>query len=863
MYPARHVLMRRLTGLWPRKYDSMPEFPLANTPALPPPPSSEDLLVLTHLAWRGLPCCGNVSGKSQGSNGFLGRDLLQWLMYHLGMPDTPIHNEYATQIAERCLSKRYINRVVDIRRRGLLSPFRFAKYGKKHSGRGFKDNHTYNFNPVTVSRLHLVVLVQSANDLQSHSRSGTSNPVAHISLGGSEQSHSTTVISKTCYPVWNQVFTFGVKDTESQQLIFRVFDYDKGKEDDFLGYAAIPLHEVPSESYLMKLRDQVRSRADPLTGALNEVSTGRKGDAFDVERRNSPSQTLNSSTNSFRAEAVTATFRQSGGILHDVDALFESGAFDGAMREIKLGYGGNDRRIGVKGTIRVGAFLRECKPSDLLRRMKEYSSDSDDDDTDGGSKSPPGITDAHDNQKYQLYCHVLHGKGIKELAKTSLKVGNYVPGLQWMNRVCMRVQDNSVYTNYVLKTSGPIWGELISLEVSHITERIVRLRMYQCSSLEASSLAANTLNRFVGEVAIPLSMIRIISASGTSGNDGHQSASHGGMTNHADGYSHRHRHVDPSLHAAAAEDELLSSVDLRDIPEPSMMPLVFSWQEKGFHGGSKYKKHNGELMMSIWMVPKGGSLFGDAVDDDILDEAQAFSGQLSIPNTLEHVVADAVVPMPVAVLRRELWGKQDSASMFAHLEEKDFKNIEIGKWYDDVEEGALLREVSYLLPGSFGIAAMNVYEKQRIYSHQDVSGGFVVQCRAQAPEVAYGRAITTCNQFVFQWVAPRQTRVQVSCQVEFNKKGRPPGFICSQIVQSAKKGAKESSELLIDMLSSSGGGATKRRKKKKDGNSSWMRWLPKIIAIAAVVIAILAAAFFSRLGVHGRSARSPVAMQLK
>ena len=341
------------------------------------------------------------------------------------------------------------------------------------------------------------------------------------------------------------------------------------------------------------------------------------------------------SPNKIRAETVTATFRQSGGMLDDVNALFKGGRpFDGAMRELRLGYGGEHRRLGVKGTIRVGAFLRSTSQLSctIVRTARTKTMKT-------VMAAPKVVLQLRLRRKtckkYQLYCHVLHGKGIREVAKASLKVGNYVPGLQWMNRVGMKVQDTSVFTNYVLKTSGPIWREIISLEVSNISQRAVRLRMYQCSSLEASSLAANTLNRFVGEVSIPLSLIPIVSPSGkptrrnetanhnsTAESDAVESDQYYGYNSPAQRHRSRGR-VDPSLHAAAAEDELLSSVDLRDIPQPSMMPLVFSWEEKGNKLGSKYKRHNGELMMSIWMVPKGGSLFGDMSDDDIINAKEA------------------------------------------------------------------------------------------------------------------------------------------------------------------------------------------------------------------------------------------------
>ena len=182
--------------------------------------------------------------------------------------------------------------------------------------------------------------------------------------------------------------------------------------------------------------------------------------------------------------------------------------------------------------------------------------------------------------------------------------------------------------------------------------------------------------------------------------------------------------------------------------------------------------------------------------------------KLIVPLPLGNTVADASVAVPVEVLRRELFGRQDSSSMIAHLEEKLLKDIKIGPWSQqkqmndeggegggggggegkagggktgggdadskilsesseggeggEGEGGAMIRDVEYLLPASFGIAAMMVYEKQTIEINEDVNGGFVVRISAQAPDVTYGKSIHTLTQFVFEWVAPRSTRVRIS-----------------------------------------------------------------------------------------------------
>ena len=133
---------------------------------------------------------------------------------------------------------RYLMR---ISRTGL---FRRRKKRVKMTFAGGK--HLYDFNDVAVS-LHVVVLVQGAVGLLAKDRSGTSDPVCQVQLGAT-QSRQTRVISKTCYPIWNEVFTFGVKDLACQHLIFRLYDYDVASSDDFLGYARLPLSEIIDET---------------------------------------------------------------------------------------------------------------------------------------------------------------------------------------------------------------------------------------------------------------------------------------------------------------------------------------------------------------------------------------------------------------------------------------------------------------------------------------------------------------------------------------------------------------------------------------------------------------------------------------
>ena len=96
--------------------------------------------------------------------------------------------------------------------------------------------------------------------------------------------------------------------------------------------------------------------------------------------------------------------------------LMGEGAFEGAMFELPLGYGpkhvgSKKRKLGVKGTLRIGCYLREFKSGDL-------EVDPQDQDGGGGGGSASETEQEEEaaskaNQKYTLYCQVYHANNIK------------------------------------------------------------------------------------------------------------------------------------------------------------------------------------------------------------------------------------------------------------------------------------------------------------------------------------------------------------------------------------------------------------------------------------------------------------------
>ena len=175
-------------------------------------PNNRDLFKLANKAWRGIQ---TKEYKKHGVELFRGLDLVQWLLYQNGYPDTEMYREYVKKIAQAFIDNRYMMRVT--------SPPRMLGWiRKKRVNTTFSDDkYLFVFNDVAVSNIHVVVLIQNAKNLMGRDRNGHSDPVCQVSLGGRQISKTNVIYGKTS-PVWNEVFTFGVKDLQSQQLIFNV-----------------------------------------------------------------------------------------------------------------------------------------------------------------------------------------------------------------------------------------------------------------------------------------------------------------------------------------------------------------------------------------------------------------------------------------------------------------------------------------------------------------------------------------------------------------------------------------------------------------------------------------------------------------
>ncbi|KAJ1530562.1 hypothetical protein ONE63_005448 [Megalurothrips usitatus] len=87
-------------------------------------------------------------------------------------------------------------------------------------------------------RVHL----KRGKDLVARDKSGTSDPYVKFKVGG-RLMHKSKTISRDLNPVWDESFTVAIEDP-FQPIQLKVFDYDWGLQDDFMGSAVLDLTQL-------------------------------------------------------------------------------------------------------------------------------------------------------------------------------------------------------------------------------------------------------------------------------------------------------------------------------------------------------------------------------------------------------------------------------------------------------------------------------------------------------------------------------------------------------------------------------------------------------------------------------------------
>lgn len=105
-------------------------------------------------------------------------------------------------------------------------------------------------------RIHLV----SGHNLLAMDKNGSSDPYVKFKMNG-RLLHKSKTVHKDLNPVWDETFTVPVEDP-FQSIHIKVFDYDWGLQDDFMGSAQLNLTSLEltrTHELIVKLEDPSRT----------------------------------------------------------------------------------------------------------------------------------------------------------------------------------------------------------------------------------------------------------------------------------------------------------------------------------------------------------------------------------------------------------------------------------------------------------------------------------------------------------------------------------------------------------------------------------------------------------------------------
>ncbi|XP_063752805.1 multiple C2 and transmembrane domain-containing protein 1 isoform X2 [Eleginops maclovinus] len=137
--------------------------------------------------------------------------------------------------------------------------------------------------PSSPAMYQLDIVLKKGNNLAIRDRTGTSDPYVKFKIAGKEVFRSKT-IHKNLNPVWDERVSFLV-DTLKDPLYVKVFDYDFGLQDDFMGSAYLHLESLEHQRTLdvtLDLKDPQFPEHNLGSLDLGVTLTPKEGDMKDA-----------------------------------------------------------------------------------------------------------------------------------------------------------------------------------------------------------------------------------------------------------------------------------------------------------------------------------------------------------------------------------------------------------------------------------------------------------------------------------------------------------------------------------------------------------------------------------------------------
>ena len=751
----------------------------------------KELSSLVYRMWVGIK---TKSVKKHLGNAYLlvfeGRAAVQWLITALNMTGGIVNQQrkLGTLYGQQMLDAGYIMSVK--RKPGIKEMLNL----KHVDDTAFEDSKRYyQFNPVAVCKDVLSIAIFRAGGLLGKYKKGMCDPVVYVKLGGQEK--HTRIIQKTQEPIWNEIFTLGIKNIEAQHLEIELYDCSSIYGLSFLGCVHIPLCNILQKN----------------TGKISSSVSNKNNTFFSSPFSKSPSPSSSSigastiGTQNTTTQKINSSLTRNNNNDNNNSTLIHSTYFTKeSIRRYKLQNGIKGSKVSdrVNGFIEIGVMIENkifmSKPTNSfqLRHLKK-------------------------NVACQLNVNIKRVRNAKEVG--IMHLGKLIPGLKWLNRVEIRVDDKKAISEHVSKKTGPTFNEMLSLDLTsdQMKSRTLKLfvTVFQCGQLKDPGNP-------IGEVCLPLNEI-----------NASETTKWYPLTN-------KKENGEIQMSCYFQKKKVLNALGIEQLDDTVLYQNLL-------HKNTEVKHLKHILAQSSVNAPYAYIVRGIWHSDMFL---QAFykKRKFQLLSNLNINEWDNITKKNVAEICLEHFvgfnnnngneEEDNEGSRDNNNRSNDNDDIPV-EGVEEIEslENVLFREIAYIVPGNALIGALRGDESQYIIVQTETLT--IVRCISQTLKAPYGNRFEIWNQYTFEWIEPRVTNVTVSHKTRWV--GEKP-WISGNIERAVLDGTKEAAEQFVHLIETcvAGGDGSEEDAKANSTKRSWMKGMLKILFLLVSLLVVGFAIFY-------------------
>ena len=194
-------------------------------------------------------------------------------LYLISMPSLDYNLGGMAMAAEMPGISNIIRGILDkIIKKGFVWPNRLSLYLPLDSINNMEDKSYVLAQPSGVLSLEIV----RGRDLVKKDLRGTSDPYVVASIGSSVHNFVDKYVSSDVNPEWGYECLFPIEEPSGHKLVLKVYDYDAGSEDDFMGEVSLEVENVtddpPDVQLVPDLAHPLQAPGQPQVG-LHTVRT--------------------------------------------------------------------------------------------------------------------------------------------------------------------------------------------------------------------------------------------------------------------------------------------------------------------------------------------------------------------------------------------------------------------------------------------------------------------------------------------------------------------------------------------------------------------------------------------------------------